>query len=45
MYLVNEYSFTKIAKIESVSIAAVDKSIDKGINNLRKKLKNFRKGV
>ena len=42
MYLVNEYSLTKIAKIEGVSISAVDKSVSKGINHLRKNLKNFK---
>ena len=41
MYLINEYSLTKIARIDKVSVTAVDKSIEKGIKNLKKKLKKF----
>jgi len=43
MKLINNYSLTKIAKIEGVSVAAIKYSIDKGIESLRKKLKNFKK--
>lgn len=41
MYLINEYSLTKIARIERVSVTAIDKTIAKGIRNIKKNLKNF----
>lgn len=41
MYIVDEFSYTKIAKIENRSIPTVKESIDRGLENLRKKLKKF----
>lgn len=41
MYIVEEFSYTKIAKIENRSIPTVKESIDRGLENLRKKLKKF----
>lgn len=41
MHLINEYSLTKIARIERVSVTAIEKSVSKGIKYLKKKLKNF----
>lgn len=41
MHLINEYSLTKIARIERVSVTAIDKSVEKGIKNIKKNLKNF----
>lgn len=41
MYIVDEFSYTKIAKIENCSIPTVKESIDRGLENLRKKLKKF----
>lgn len=41
MYIVDEFSYTKIAKIEDRSIPTVKESIDRGLENLRKKLKKF----
>ena len=41
MYVVDEFSYTKIAKIENRSIPTVKESIDRGLENLRKKLKKF----
>ena len=43
MYIVDEFSYTKIAKIENRSIPTVKESIDRGLENLRKKLKKFYK--
>ena len=43
MYIVDEFSYTKIAKIENRSILTVKESIDRGLENLRKKLKKFYK--
>lgn len=41
MYIVDEFSYTKIAKIENRSIPTVKESIDRGLENLRRKLKKF----
>ncbi|MGN1299350.1 MAG: hypothetical protein ACI4UE_05155 [Candidatus Scatovivens sp.] len=41
MFLINEYSLTKIARIERVSVTAIDKCVEKGIKKIEKKLKNF----
>ena len=41
MYIVDEFSYTQIAKIENRSIPTVKESIDRGLENLRKKLKKF----
>ena len=41
MYIVDEFSYTKIAKIENCSIPTVKENIDRGLENLRKKLKKF----
>lgn len=41
MYIVDEFSYTKIAKIENRSIPTVKESIDRGLEKLRKKLKKF----
>ena len=41
MYIVDEFSYTKIAKIENRSIPTVKESIDRGLENLRKKLKKI----
>lgn len=38
MYIVDEFSYTKIAKIENRSIPTVKESIDRGLENLKKKL-------
>ena len=43
MYIVDEFSYTQIAKIENRSIPTVKESIDRGLENLRKKLKKFYK--
>mgnify|MGYP000279214784 FL=1 len=43
MYIVDEFSYTKIAKVENRSIPTVKESIDRGLENLRKKLKKFYK--
>ena len=43
MYIVDEFSYTKIAKIENRSIPTVKESVDRGLENLRKKLKKFYK--
>ena len=43
MYIVDELSYTKIAQIENRSIPTVMVSIDRGLENLRKKLKKFYK--
>lgn len=43
MYIVDEFSYTKIAKIENRSIPTVKESIDRGLENLRKKLNKFYK--
>ena len=43
MYIVDEFSYTQIAKIENRSIPTVNESIDRGLENLRKKLKKFYK--
>ena len=43
MYVVDEFSYTKIAKVENRSIPTVKESIDRGLQNLRKKLKKFYK--
>lgn len=41
MYIVNEFSLTKISKIEKRTISTVKQSIDVGLEKLRKKLKKF----
>ncbi len=41
MYIVNEFSYTKIAKIENRAIPTIKESIDRGLENLRKKLRKF----
>lgn len=41
MYIVDELSYTKIAKIENRAIPTIKESIDRGLENLRKKLKKF----
>jgi RNA polymerase sigma-70 factor (ECF subfamily) len=41
MFIVDEMTLTKIAKIENRSIPTVKESIDRGLENLRKKLKKF----
>lgn len=41
MYIVDEFSYTKIAEIENRSIPTIKESVDRGLNNLRKKLKKF----
>lgn len=41
MYLIDKISITEIAKIEHRAIPVVKRSIDRGIKNLQKKLKNF----
>ena len=43
MYIVDEFSYTQIAKIENRSIPTVKESIDRGLENLRKKLKKIYK--
>ena len=43
MKLINKYSLTKIAKIEGTSIPAIKFSIDKGMESLRKNIKNSKK--
>ena len=43
MYIVDEFSYTKIAKIENRSIPTVKESVDRGLENLRKKLKKIYK--
>ena len=43
MYVVDEFSYTKIAKIENRSIPTVKESVDRGLENLRKKLKKIYK--
>lgn len=43
MYIVDEFQYTEIAKIENRSIPTVKESIDRGLENLRKKLKKFYK--
>ena len=43
MYIVDEFSYTEIAKIENRSIHTVKESIDRRLENLRKKLKKFYK--
>ena len=43
MYIVDEFSYTKIAKIENRSIPTVKESIERGLENLRKKLRKFYK--
>ena len=43
MYIVDEFSYTKIAKVENRSIPTVKESIDRGLENLRKKLRKFYK--
>ena len=42
MYLINEYSLTKIAEIEGVSLSSIKDSMNLGIGKLRKKLKKFK---
>lgn len=42
MHLINEYTLTKIAEIEGVTLSAIKYSVDYGIKNLRKNLKKFR---
>lgn len=41
MSIIDNYTLTEIAKIEHKSIPAIKRSIDRGLENLRKKLKNF----
>ena len=41
MYIVDEFSYTKIAKIENRAIPTIKESIDRGLENLRKNLKKF----
>lgn len=41
MYIVDEFSLTKIAKIENRAIPVVKRSIERGIFVLQKKLKKF----
>lgn len=41
MFIVDEFSLTKIAKIENRCISVIKRSIDSGLEKLRKKLKNF----
>lgn len=41
MYIVNEFSYTKIAKIENRAIPTIKESVDRGLENLRKKLRKF----
>ena len=41
MYIVDELSYTKIAKIENRAIPTIKESIDRELENLRKKLKKF----
>lgn len=41
MYIVDEFSYTKIAKIENRAIPTIKESIDRGLENLRKKLRKF----
>ncbi len=43
MKLINKYSLTKIAKIEGVSIKAIQLSVDIGMENLRNNLKKSKK--
>lgn len=43
MYIVDEFSYTKIAKVENRSIPTVKESIDRGLEKLRKNLKKFYK--
>lgn len=43
MYIINGFSYTEIAKIENRSIPTVKESVDRGLENLRKKLKKFYK--
>ena len=43
MYIVDEFSYTKIAKIENRSIPTVKESVDRGLENLRKKLEKIYK--
>lgn len=43
MYIVDEFSYTEIARIENRSIPTVKESIDRGLENLRKNLKKFYK--
>lgn len=42
MHLINEYSLTKIAEIEGVSLTAIKDSMNLGIKKLKKNLKNFK---
>lgn len=42
MHLINEYSLTKIAEIEGVSLPSIKDSINLGIGKLRKNLKKFK---
>lgn len=41
MYIVDEFSYTKIAKIEKRDIPTIKESIDQGLENLRKKSRKF----
>lgn len=41
MYIVDEFSLTKIAKIENRAIPVIKRSIDRGIQTLQQKLKKF----
>lgn len=41
LYLFKEYSFVKIAKIENRDKSAIKRSVDTGIQKLRKKFTNF----
>lgn len=41
MYIVNEFSYTKIAKMENRAIPTIKESIDRGLEILRKKLRKF----
>lgn len=41
MKLVKEYSLTEIAKIEKRAIPVIKRSVDRGLENLRKNLKKF----
>ena len=41
MYIVDEFSLTKIARIENRAIPSIKESVDRGVDNLRKKLKKF----
>lgn len=41
MNVVDEFSLTKIAKIESRDLSVIKRSVDVGLKKLRKKLKNF----